>query len=144
VLSVQHNGTRTLMHSLGIFASKQGLGGAGDWWHFGNPHQPLIDNRAHFGHIPIRNPLDVAKSWACRNKSGDIRRDIVARYREMFHYIEHRDCELYRIEDFPRLKGHGEHPGVNPVSSIRVLQDHVREHVIEPHRAFFEQYYDDL
>ena len=141
-----HNGSRTLVEHLRLYAHKNGLGGNGIWWHFKDDRLCRhVFLEPHFAHIPIRHPLDVARSWACRNKTGDVAAAMVGHYTTMFRYLEEfTDYELHKIEDLPRLKGMNEHAPGDHTARINRLQDVMREQVISPHRAFFEQFYDDL
>lgn len=137
-----HNGTRTLVEHTGLSAREHGFRG-GRWWHFGNCEELLRAHRIH-AHIPIRNPLDVARSWAQRKKTGDVLANMLSRYAEMFAFLEAGDIPytLYRVEDLPRLAGTGEHEGALETSEkITEFQDAVRKHVIAPHRDFFLRFY---
>ena len=66
-------------------------------------------------------------------------------YRRMFEYLETHDATFYRMEDFPRLQGTTDtKEKALDERRLRQFQDAVTKHVIEPHRAFFAQYYEDL
>jgi hypothetical protein len=128
----------------GFNARQQGLLGAGTWWHFGS-NEALLKKYEPHAHIPIRYPLHVAKSWAQRGKTGDVIGGMLNRYRCMFEYLKDHDATFYRMEGLPRLEGTDEHQDAPEESRrIAVFQDAVREHVIEPHRAFFAQFYKDI
>ena len=115
---------------------------AGTWWHFG-ANDDLLRHYDPHAHIPIRNPLDVARSWAQRPKTGDALAAMLNAYRCMFAYLETHEATFHRMEDLPRLKGTDEHP-YEESHNVKRFQDAVREHVIEPHRAFFAKFYKDL
>lgn len=142
MVSVPHSGTRTLLSITGINAREQGLVGAGTWWHFG-AHELLLEKYEPWAHIPIRHPLNVAESWASRRKTGDVINAMLNHYRCMFRYLETHDATFYRMEDYPRIAGTGEHER-GAQFRIRQFQDAVMEHVIEPHREFFKLFYEDL
>lgn len=117
---------------------------AGTWWHFGANDDLLRYYNPH-AHIPIRHPLDVAKSWAQRPKTGDALSALLNAYRCMFEYLEDHEATFHRMEELPRLKGTNDHKGA-PESSAKITryQKAAREQVIEPHREFFAQFYKDL
>lgn len=118
--------------------------GAGTWWHFGS-HELLLKKYEPHAHIPIRHPLDVAKSWASRRKTGDVIGSMLNHYRCMFEYLETHEATFHRMEDLPRVAGTNEHDDVEVTNTtIRRFQDAVREQVIEPHRKFFLQFYEDM
>lgn len=134
------------MEHLEVYADKNGLTGNGPWWHFKDDrHGRHVFLERHFAHIPIRHPLDVARSWASRNKTGDVVAAMVGHYRTMFRYLEEfDDYELHKVEDLPRYRGMNEHAPGDHTARIQHFQDAVREQVIEPHLDFFKQFYDDL
>ena len=143
-----HSGTRTLVKYLGVATpQEQGLIGDGMWWHFGLQRNIHAILRQDFdAHIPIRHPLDVAGGWASR---GKIIESMLENYATMFWFLEegkeHRGVTLYRMEDIPKLAGNNEHKDISlDLHTIPIYQDAVREKVIEPHRGFFEEFYEDL
>jgi hypothetical protein len=146
VISVPHSGTRTLMDYLKIYATEQGLWGAGEWWHFGGRFDPLIARNPHHAHIPIRHPLDVAASWARRHRTGKPFEDLIRRYGRMFAYMADPEHEftLHRMEDLPRLRGMSEHVDENRDSKVKRYREEIKVEVIEPNREFFERFYKDL
>lgn len=85
----------------------------------------------------------VAQSWASRDKTGDVLENMLGCYEEMFEYLEKFPASFYRMEDFPKTRGMNDRKVFN-AQRIALFQSAVREHVIEPHREFFEQFYDDL
>ena len=138
VVSVPHNGTRTLVEALDMRASDQGLP-AGRYWHFGQSNALLRAHHVH-AHIPIRNPLDVAASWARRGKPVE---SMVSAYNDMFTYLDtHTEVTFHKIEDYDPIEGTGEHPDAvaNPDQHIAA----VMAEVVELHREFFEGYYPGL
>lgn len=145
VISVPHSATRSLCDYLGIYAVEQGLGGDGQWWHFGKDRFARhIDVREHFAHIPVRHPMDVAGSWASRAKTGDVMGDMLRRYDAMFEYLERKNAKLYRVEDIPRTRGMDEQAEGNHDSRIARFQEALTKRVVEPNRAFFTPFYEDL
>ena len=144
MVSVPHSGTRTLLAITGINARDQGLEGAGTWWHFG-ANDDLLRHYKPYAHIPIRHPLDVARSWASRLKPSGALDRMLMQYRSMFEYLKDHEATFYRMEDLPRIDGTHEHDNVpEDLERIQRFQDAVREQVIEPHREFFAQFYKDL
>jgi len=119
--------------------------GSGTWWHFDYDEALLRKYRPH-AHIPIRHPLDVAESWAQRDKTGDVVAKMLRCYACMFTYLEDNDATFHRMEDLPRIKGTiGEHVQArNMTSRVRRFQEAVTEIVIVPYRSFFAQFYEDL
>lgn len=142
VVSVPHSGTRTLVKHLGIRAEEQGLSGQGSHWHFNRTVYSLLKLNI-VAHIPIRHPLDVARSWANRNITGDAKAAMLDAYDWMLRFIERSPerCRFHRMEDIAVLAGAGEWSDPN-AARVEVFQDAVRERVIGPHRAFFECFYD--
>lgn len=128
VISVQHSGTRTLKRLLGLV----------DHFHFRN-ERVLRNNE--LVHIPVRNPWDVAASWACRTQAGDTK-SMVNAYDLMFRFLDG-DCprKLYRMEDYENLKGSGERN--IPPDRVGEFQQVMKEHVLLPHVEFFRQFYSD-
>lgn len=144
MVSVPHSGTRTLLAITGLNAREQGLDGGGTWWHFG-AHELLLAKYKPHAHIPIRHPLDVARSWASRLKPDNPLGNMLMHYRAMFEYLQGHEATFYRMEDLPRLEGTNDHDEVpEDAERVKQFQDAVREHVIEPNRAFFAKFYKDL
>lgn len=119
VLSVPHSGTRTLQRWLknekGIVRNTQPdpdemVG----HWHFGM-HQNKIDDMGQhghgFGHIALRNPVDVSDSWRRRYKDepakgqSDVNRAIQLMMDYAYDYESR--VKIYKIEDLPNLIGAG-------------------------------------
>lgn len=142
-MSVPHSGTRTLVLHLGIDAAENGLWGAGRWWHFGSHEDMLAKYRPHV-HIPIRHPMDVARSWGKRDKTGDVVAGMLRRYAAMFAYLDEHEATFHRMEDLQRREGMNEHVTQDRTALVRELQEAVTKHVVEPRRAFFEAFYEDL
>lgn len=141
-MSVPHSGTRTLVEYLALSGRDQGL--PGRWWHFGNNEGRLRRFRIH-AEIPLRNPLDVARSWAQRGKTGRPQDALLRAYQEMFAWLADNagHFTLHRMEDLPRLAGTGDHPGAPADSpAIRRFVAMIREEVVIPHRDFFLSFYD--
>ncbi len=142
-MSVPHSGTRTLVEHLGLRAADQRLRG-GRWWHFGYPeHEKYLRyyKTVHL-HIPVRNPLDVAKSWARQEKN--IHRLLEA-YESMFTNGLNREHTLHQVELLPRLAGANDSPEMtgNPVK-IQDYQDIILYYVVRPHESFFRRFYPEL
>lgn len=135
MVSVPHSGTRTLVKSLGNTSSPRG-----DWLHF-DYDDGLLDTVAselHM-HIPIRHPMDVAASWARRDK---LVLDLIAAYDSMFDRLSDPHT-IYRIEDLPVLEGgdddtHTEHDGVDWFKLCIAVR------VVAPHHQFFADLYPDI
>ena len=161
VMSVPHSGTRTLIDFLGIKAQDYGLPG-GKWWHFGMHYERVLEykekSRLQLS-IPIRNPYNVAMSWADRGKSLP---GLVAAYGQMFEVIEMLEIKqwlagtqkapelklvdglgqvlLYKTEMLPTLVGHDDR---KPGCRYAVLQEYVNTIdtlIVKPHRKFFEDF----
>lgn len=148
VVSVPHSGTRTLVKHLQINDNPGVPGISAKWWHFGasNPGIRVLLKRLDlYAHIPVRNPMDVAASWASRRKTGNPLANLIHRYRLMFDWMEESEGRftLYRIEDIPPLAGTGEHKGadLNP-RRIAQYQNAVREQIVESNMDFFLRFYD--
>lgn len=124
-------------------ARPQGLKGAGNWWHFGSHDELLARYPDLTVHVPIRNPLDVAASWAQRDKAGDAEGRMLTHFRAMWRFLdaqEHRHS-LYRMEDLPRTKGTGEHVAGEWSEKIALFQALALEHVVRPHIQFYSTLY---
>ena len=133
-VSVPHSGTRTLCQMHGL--TKQHFG-SGEWVDDGVAE--AYAGRDDLIHIPIRNPMDVAKSWALR--FGTTIEDLLDASAQMFEYLRWNAPHLYRMEDYPRLAGTDDQAKQrNPGDPRRIepFEQAVREAVVIPHRAFFE------
>lgn len=147
VCSVPHSGTRSLLEHLGqdYQADRQGHPG-GKWWHFGSSYEYLRRNPAAVTlHVPIRNPRDVAKSWAQRNAPLE---NLLVAYGHMFEVLGRRSewpdpkFELYRMEDMPRTAGTNEHPTAPDESpKIELYRERVWKLIALPYEPFFTQFY---
>ena len=96
VCSVPYSGTRSLMEHLGV----------DHYEHFGS--SPSFFARDDFvAHIPVRDPLDLARSWAKRGKPLD---ELLKRYQAMIEFIAHREnVVIWITEALPVVRGNGEH-----------------------------------
>lgn len=96
VCSVPHSGTRSLMEHLGV----------DHYEHFGS--SPSFFVREDFeAHIPVRDPLDLARSWAKRGKPLD---ELLKRYQAMIEFIDHREnVVIWLTESLTEVIGAGEH-----------------------------------
>ena len=115
-------------------------------------HHLGIDRYEHFAsnrtdlihiedvHIPIRHPMDVARSWACRPKHDIVDR-LIGSYDMMFECINNSEPTLHRIEDIPTVLGKGEHSDGDHEQLIREVRAAVLQHVVLPHQSFFDRYY---
>ena len=74
--------------------------------HFGS--SPSFFARDDFtAHIPRREPMEVARSWAKRGKPLD---ELLVRYQAMLEFIENRtNVVVYSTEDLGIVLGSGEH-----------------------------------
>lgn len=148
VVSVPHSGTRTLVKHLRLNDEPGVPGVSSKWWHFGasNPGIKVLLKRPDlYAHVPVRNPMDVAASWAQRRKTGDPLANLIHRYRLMFDWMAGAEGRftLYRIEDIPPLVGTGEHKDAEPNQRrIAQYQSAVREQIVEPNMDFFLRFYD--
>ena len=131
------------MNHLQVFARDQGLLGAGSWWHFGD-HEHLVRRWHPLLHIPIRHPMDVARSWAKRKKTGEVCDDMCSRYQLMLKALsDYPHTTLHRIEDLPRTHGLNEHVDEDRSLLVREYQQTLRERVVEPNMRFFANFYED-
>lgn len=121
-----YSGTRSLMDHLDIDHYEH-FGGSVDY----------IKHGDFLGHVPLRNPMDVAASWAFRGRSID---DLVNSYELMFDYINNRDHRLYVMERLPVTRGVGEYV-MKCDQRATAFRAAVVECVVKPHRAFFEKHY---
>lgn len=134
VVSVPHSGTRSLRAYLGHRTH----------YHFRGSEQML--KRCRTVHIPIRHPMDVAESWACREKTGDVLGAMLESYRIMFDFLNSKRtarARLYRMESLPQLSGMGERSRV-AVAKTRAFQREAWEQVVRPNIDFFSRFYPDL
>lgn len=91
-----YSGTRSLMEHLGV----------DHYEHFGS--SPSFFARDDFeAHIPVRDPLAVARSWARRGKPLD---ELLMRFRAMIDFVAYRDnVVLWVTEELPIVRGNGEY-----------------------------------
>lgn len=83
--------------------------------------------------------MDVAAAWARRAESLD---KLLNVYGLMFEFLAKRpNHKLYRMEDFPRLKGTNE-PGAADKSVIEAYQSKLMRLVVDQYREFFEGFYE--
>lgn len=128
VISVQRSGTRSLVAHLGHDRHT----------HFGQKSGRNIEAAEHW-HVPIRHPMDVAAAWARRGECLD---KLLRNYGLMFEFLENKpNHTLYRVEDLPRTRGTDE-PGKADPSVTEAYQSKVMRLVVEPHREFFQRFYD--
>ncbi len=141
VVSVPHSATRTLKEHLGV---------EGRHYHFnivpnGNswPFKDYTDS-PELVHVAVRNPMDVAASWAVRE--GHPLSNLINSYAGMFEYLAIADPMIYKMEDLPRLAGNDDKKGLlehTPWEHLVLpFQDLVMAQVVEPNRAFFESMYE--
>lgn len=126
-----HSGTRTLVAHLGARTD----------FHFGSFDKELKayytgqDERVH---VPIRNPLSVAESWARRAKSLD---SLIKRYDLMFAYLDRASPNLYKVEDLPRLAGiDDKDKAEGNLAAVHEYQAAILEYA-KDHSEFFGRYY---
>lgn len=119
----------------------------GSWYHFFQNDYDLTKPDI-FVHVPIREPMDVAQSWAQRDKTGNVIGALLKSYKSMFKFFDRHPgdmCIRYRIEDLPVLAGKfdpNQQEGKyvhNPVE----FQAAVMKEVVTPHIEFFERFYPD-
>lgn len=133
VVSVAHSGTRSLRDYLGLRA------------HYHFEHRPTRVTRWDEDrlHIPIRNPMDVAASWAKRGKPLD---KLLESYGFMFKYMRSSPANgytLYHMEEMPYLAGmddnkHQRWPKAKDPEEFKMV---VTQAVVIPHWDFFSHYY---
>ena len=140
VVSVPHSGTRTLVEISGYEANQHRLPGV--YWHFGTNDNLLRAHKIH-AHIPIRNPLDVAASWASRGKTGNVMAAMLKAYDSMFKYMDRpgTDYTLYHIEMFDKLRGVDESQPEEYSLKVREFRKAIVDHVLADHMEFFKQWY---
>lgn len=133
IVSVPHSGTRSLVAWLGHRTH----------YHFRGSEAML--KRCRIVHIPIRHPLDVAESWASRNKTGNVLGAMLESYRIMFEFLQsrHSAARLYRMESLPQVSGMGERCR-NSAPKARAFRREVLEHVVHPNIDFFRRFYPDI
>ena len=90
-------------------------------------------------HIPIRNPMAVARSWARRRKTGNVIDDLVDSYDMMFRIIDRQPHELHKIEDILTVVGK-EHRLPQNHAQVRTYQKQIAERVVDQHPAFFRAF----
>lgn len=135
VVSVPHSATRTLRDWLRLSRH----------YHFGNVDQAVREHYA--GHdslvnIPIRNPMDVARSWAIRRKGID---QLVSRYNAMFQYLAQHNPTIWQVESLPKLAGlDDKNREKGKPEDIPEYQDAVMSRVVLPHGEFFYERYGEL
>ena len=126
-----HSGTRTLVAHLGARTD----------FHFGSFDKELrayykgLDDRVH---IPIRNPLSVAESWARRGKPLD---SLIKRYDLMFRYLDRASPNIHKVEDLPRLAGTDDNgKAEGNLAAVHEYQEAILKYA-EDHSEFFGRYY---
>lgn len=137
VVSVPHNGTRTLVQHLELGDNSP----RGRWMHFDYYlDEPLIGSGRYHLHIPLRHPMDVAESWARRGKNIE---KLVSSYQAMFRHLEDQQHTLHRMEDIPCLAGteDSDRNEVPNTWNIDKYQGRILLEVVSPHLEFFKQHY---
>lgn len=122
------------------------LPGGRTWWHFG-AHERRLARFAGTIHIPIRRPVDVARSWARRPMPGRPLEALLRSYNAMFDFLARAGecCRLHVMEAHPRLAGAGELPQARAGRHRRrAFERAVRDHVVAPRREFWERFYPDV
>jgi len=150
-VSVPHSGTRTLLEHTGLHAPSARERDTTEWsrrpgWlHFGVPHhRDLLARNKPFAHIPVRHPKSVCASWCRRYDEGNPVGKLIKAYDAMFKYLETHDAKFYRVEDLPKLAGGDDWPEKQNLKGLNEFYAAITKAVVEPHRAFFEEYYEDL
>jgi hypothetical protein len=134
VCSVPHSGTRTLVKHLGIGGNSP----RGEYLHFDYDDVKLRVGKHLHLHIPVRDPMDVAASWARRKKKID---GLIRAYDSMFNHLGMAHT-LHKIEDIEPLEGTNDHKDrVTPAWRLAEYQGIVREQVVDQHRQFFDRFY---
>ena len=110
----------------------------GQWLHFGYDDVLLRIHKDIHLHIPVRNPIAVATSWAGRGKNLD---RLLKAYDSMFRHLD-RPHTLHRIEDIPATGTKDWDREIAGTSQVPHYIAQVTEHVIAPHQAWFRQYYE--
>ena len=136
VVSVPHSGTRTLVEHLnmtmGPKAPRKGH------WHFMLNDKHLRQIPVH-AHIPIRNPINVALSWAARDKKYD---ELLEAYQSMWQWLasngEH--ATFYDMRQLPGQRGHDDDKR-NLATEERIeWTKRICADVLFPNREFFAPY----
>lgn len=94
VMSVPGSGTRSLMRHLGIHACTH----FSDTQHFPEAYR----DRPDLIHVPVRDPIKVAASWARDGRSSD---EMIERYRQMMFSVRFLKPNLYITEHLPIREG---------------------------------------
>ena len=150
MVSVPHSGTRTLLEHTGLHpcpASERSdeWSRRPRWLHFGVPyHTKMLRRFDPVAHIPVRHPRSVCASWCRRYDEGNPVGKLVNAYNHMFKYLETHEAKLYRVEDLPKLAGTDDVPGNQYFGNLEEFYGAITARVVEPNRAFFEKYYEDL
>lgn len=110
--------------------------------HFGyHQDEPVIRSGQYELQIPLRHPMEVAKSWAQRNKNI---KALLQAYESMFKHIGNGvPHQLHKIEDIPRLAGtdDNDRETITGQWAVDDYQGEVLLLVVGPHLEFFKQYY---
>lgn len=133
VCSVPHSATRSLVKHLGFERNSP----RGHWLHFGYCLDDPVLHKYHL-HIPIRNPMEVARTWGRQAKNIE---GLLKAYESMFYHlnIEH---TLYKMEDMPRLDGLNDAPELRKdTAQVHEYQRIIQEKVVDKHGEFFERFY---
>lgn len=134
VCSVPHSGTRSLVTHLDIGANSP----RGRWLHFGHDDGRLKQNKDLHLHIPIRNPVSVATSWARRGKNID---GLLAAYHSMFSHLS-RPHTAYKMEDLSITEGDDDWDReVHGNGKVAGYVESIMTEVVRPHAEFFSSYY---
>jgi hypothetical protein len=101
--------------------------------------EPKIKSGKYHLHIPVRHPLQVAKSWARRDKNVTA---LIKAYDSMFSHMQTQEHTIHKMEDLPKLDGHNEYPGQEaPAWKLEQYEGIVLVNVVSRNMDFFEQYY---
>ena len=148
VISVPHSGTRTLCSQL--WPGKRIVAGnrrskapppVYNYIHFGQ-NDADIDVFSGTAHIPIRNPVDIARSWDGRylNQAAGGTHSIenmIWRLDKMLEYIEnYDDVVLYKIEDIGLRVGEGKKRGPDNSNRANAARQWMRGRM-----GFYNRYY---
>lgn len=136
IVSVPHNGTRSLMKVVKSSAYK----------HFGM-HQPEIDMYPLSEwstdplHIPIREPYQVSCSWMYRylDEVGKQQQDLCNLWDKMLAFIKRASPKVHRIEDYNYNEG-----SLNLDSEYVLTEDRLlilREWMTGERLEFYRKYY---
>lgn len=140
VCSVWHSGTRTLVKWLA-----QELNTSPAHHHFSHFDAQLrgqYGRHPHLVHVTVRHPMSIAESWARRGRPIE---PLLKQFESMWAYLERYEPNMHCMEALPRLEGLNDHDVVRdkPVAAVAEYQQIVRDEVVAPHRAFWDQYYVD-